>query len=310
MALPTIASNRLSLEVLLSALLSVRGLTHQYGDFTAVNNINLDVQAGQCFGLLGPNGAGKSTTMEILEGVLKPTQGEVRYRGLPIDKNFKQEIGIQFQQTTLPDYLTVEECLKLFSSFYQSHALIPHLIELCQLQEIASQLHYTLSGGQKQRLLLALSLINDPKLLFLDEPTTGLDPQARLHFWQLIRQVKKKGKTIILTTHYMEEAEQLCDQIVIMDRGEFIAEGSPQALLKENFLPQIVELEGAYTEQDFAGLPVRVTQCAGQIRVECHSFNDLLPALQVSPAAPNGIAIRKPHLEDLFLKLTGNELRL
>ncbi|MEZ9538718.1 ABC transporter ATP-binding protein, partial [Shewanella sp. 10N.286.51.B8] len=156
----------------MSVLLSVRGLTHRYGDFTAVNNINLDIEAGQCFGLLGPNGAGKSTTLEILEGVLKPTQGDIRYRGLPIKKNFKQEIGIQFQSTTLPDYLTVKDCLKLFASFYQSHAPISHLIELCQLQEVANQLHFTLSGGQKQRLLLALSLVNDPALLFLDEPTT------------------------------------------------------------------------------------------------------------------------------------------
>ncbi|MCL1060839.1 ABC transporter ATP-binding protein [Shewanella benthica] len=294
----------------MSVLLSVRGLTHRYGDFIAVNNINLDVKAGQCFGLLGPNGAGKSTTLEILEGVLKPTRGEVRYRGLPIDKNFKQEVGIQFQSTTLPDYLTVHDCLKLFSSFYQSHTSIPHLISLCQLQEVASQLHYTLSGGQKQRLLLALSLINDPALLFLDEPTTGLDPHARLHFWQLIKEVKQQGKTIILTTHYMEEAEQLCDQIAIMDRGKFIAEGSPETLLEENFLPQIVELNGVYSEQDFDGLPVRISQYAGQTRVECYSFNDLLPALKVSAGSTQGMAVRKPHLEDLFLKLTGNELRL
>ncbi|RTR38666.1 ABC transporter ATP-binding protein [Shewanella canadensis] len=294
----------------MSVLLSVRGLTHRYGDSIAVNNINLEIEAGQCFGLLGPNGAGKSTTLEILEGVLKPTRGEVLYRGLPIDKNFKQEIGIQFQSTTLPDHLTVYDCLKLFSSFYQSHTPLPHLIKQCQLSDIADQFHYTLSGGQRQRLLLALSLINDPALLFLDEPTTGLDPQARLHFWQLIREVKQQGKTIILTTHYMEEAEQLCDQIAIMDRGEFIAEGSPDSLLKDNFMPQIVELNGEYAEHDFDGLPVKISQCAGQTRVECHSFNDLLPMLKASPGSSSGMAVRKPHLEDLFLKLTGSELRL
>ncbi|WP_299805289.1 ABC transporter ATP-binding protein [uncultured Shewanella sp.] len=294
----------------MSVLLSVRDLTHRYGDFTAVNNISLDIQAGECYGLLGPNGAGKSTTLEILEGLLKPTQGQVLYRGLPIGKNFKQEVGIQFQSTTLPDYLTVSDCLKLFASFYQSHMPIAHLIHQCQLTEIADKLHYNLSGGQKQRLLLALSLINDPTLLFLDEPTTGLDPQARLHFWQLVREIKQQGKTIILTTHYMEEAEQLCDRIAIMDRGEFIAEGTPAALLGDNFLPQIVELDGIYSQQDFGALPVRLSQCAGRTRVECHSFNDLLPALSMNTSAANGMAIRKPNLEDLFLKLTGNELRI
>ncbi|WOT06749.1 ABC transporter ATP-binding protein [Shewanella youngdeokensis] len=294
----------------MSVLLSVRDLTHRYGDFTAVNNINLDVHVGQCVGLLGPNGAGKSTTMEILEGVLKPSHGEILYRGLPIDKNFKQEIGIQFQQTTLPDYLTVKECLKLFSSFYESHALISHVIQLCQLQEVANQYHYTLSGGQKQRLLLALSLINDPKLIFLDEPTTGLDPQARLHFWQLVKQIKQEGKTIILTTHYMDEAEQLCDQIVIMDKGQFVAEGSPEQLLNDNFLPQIIELDGLYPAYVFNSLPVKVSQCAGKTRIECQCFDDLLPALKRPDVSSQGMSVRKPNLEDLFLKLTGNELRI
>lgn len=293
----------------MSVLLSVRSLTHRYGDFTAVNNIHLDVQEGQCFGLLGPNGAGKSTTLEILEGVLKPTNGELRYRGFPINNNFKQEVGIQFQSTTLPEHLTVVDCLKLFSSFYQSHMPLANLIKLCQLSDIENNLHYTLSGGQKQRLLLALSLVNDPKLLFLDEPTTGLDPQARLHFWQLIREIKAKGKTIILTTHYMEEAEQLCDHIAIMDKGQFIAEGPPQDLLQQHFLPQIVELNGLYSNSDFNGLPVKTWHCAGKTRVECESFNELLPVLQ-GAVSSEGMVIRKPHLEDLFLKLTGSELRI
>lgn len=297
-------------EVVLSVLLSIRGLTHRYGDFTAVNNIDLDIEVGQCFGLLGPNGAGKSTTLEILEGILKPSSGSVLYRGRPIDKLFKHEVGIQFQSTSLPDNLTVTDCLKLFASFYQSHLPLKTLLSQCQLIEIADKLHYTLSGGQRQRLLLALSLINDPSLLFLDEPTTGLDPQARLHFWQLIRDIKKLGKTIVLTTHYMEEAEQLCDHIAIMDKGEFIAQGSPQSLLKENFLDQIVEFTGHYSEQDFSGLPVRVSMCAGKTRVECNSFTDLLPALKTSRKSSLGMAIRRPHLEDLFLKLTGNELRI
>lgn len=290
--------------------MSVRDLTHRYGDFTAVNNINLDIKAGECYGLLGPNGAGKSTTLEILEGLLKPTQGEVLYRGRAIDKNFKQEVGIQFQSTTLPDYLTVYDCLKLFASFYQSHTPIVHLIKLCQLTEIADKLHYNLSGGQKQRLLLALSLINDPTLLFLDEPTTGLDPQARLHFWQLVREIKKQGKTIILTTHYMEEAEQLCDRIAIMDRGQFITEGTPASLLSDNFLPQIVELNGLYSQQDFGDLPIRLSECAGRTRVECHSFNELIAAFKTTTRPLNGMSVRKPNLEDLFLKLTGNELRI
>ncbi|GIU32914.1 ABC transporter ATP-binding protein [Shewanella schlegeliana] len=294
----------------MSVLLSVRDLTHRYGEFVAVNNISLDIQPGECYGLLGPNGAGKSTTLEILEGLLKPTQGEVLYRGRAIDKTFKQEVGIQFQSTTLPDYLTVYDCLKLFASFYQSHTPIAHLIKQCQLSEIADKLHYNLSGGQKQRLLLALSLINDPSLLFLDEPTTGLDPQARLHFWQLVREIKQQGKTIILTTHYMEEAEQLCDRIAIMDRGQFIAEGTPADLLSDNFLPQIVELEGIYSQQDFGALPIRLSKCAGRTRVECHSFNELMTAFKKAAPSLNGMSVRKPNLEDLFLKLTGNELRI
>ena len=218
-------------------ILEVRNLVKQYRDLFAVNDVSFAIEAGQCFGLLGPNGAGKTTTIEIMEGIIKASQGQVLYQGQPVTSAIAQQIGIQFQHTALQDFLTVKETLDLFSSFYQQ--ALPHetLIELCDLSEFLNRDNRLLSGGQRQRLLLALALINDPEVVFLDEPTTGLDPQARRNFWQLIQNIKAQNKTIVLTTHYMDEAEQLCDQVVVMDHGKIIEQGSPIELLGQTLRP-------------------------------------------------------------------------
>lgn len=201
----------------------------------AVRDISLRVKPGICFGLLGPNGAGKSTTIEMMEGILKPTSGEILYFGKPIQKEYRQYIGIQFQQTSLQDFLKVTEVLDLFSSLYSNPLPKEKIIQLCNLDEILMRDCRRLSGGQRQRVLLAIALINDPKILFVDEPTTGLDPQARRDFWSLIQGIKAEGKTILLTTHYMEEAELLCNEIAIVDQGLVIAEGSPKELIQKYF---------------------------------------------------------------------------
>jgi len=184
-------------------ILEVRDLVKRYPGVTAVDGIRFAVEGGECFGLLGPNGAGKTTTVEMMEGITAPSAGEVLYRGRPVDAHFRQEVGIQFQSTALQDFLTVRETLKLFRSFYTKGLDIEELVQMCTLQEYVDRDARKLSGGQRQRLLLALALVNDPEVLFLDEPTTGLDPQARRNFWDLIRAIKARHKTVILTTHYM-----------------------------------------------------------------------------------------------------------
>ena len=189
----------------MSVAISVQELTKKYKDITAVNNISFNVEQGHCFGLLGPNGAGKTTTIEIMEGIISPTSGQVTYKGKgyqgkKVDDSISQQIGIQFQHTALQDFLTVKETLNLFSSFYQHTLAQEQVIELCDLKDFLNRDNRLLSGGQRQRLLLALALINDPEIIFLDEPTTGLDPHARRNFWQLIKNIKAQDKTIILAT--------------------------------------------------------------------------------------------------------------
>jgi len=214
-------------------IIEVKQLFKSYPKVKAVDGVSFNIEKGTCFGLLGPNGAGKTTTIEIIEGIHQADSGQILYKGEPIGSRFRQEVGIQFQSTALPDYLSVEEMLKLFGDLYPTKVSIEKLIELCELGEFRDRRTKKLSGGQRQRLLLALALVNDPDILFLDEPTTGLDPQARRHFWQLIEGIKKQEKSIVLTTHYMEEAYVLCDYIIIMDQGKIIAEGAPDSLLKK-----------------------------------------------------------------------------
>jgi ABC-2 type transport system ATP-binding protein len=188
----------------MTAILSVGNLVKRYADVAAVNGISFSVQAGTCFGLLGPNGAGKSTTIEIIEGIREPTSGAVLYKGQPLGPRYREEIGLQFQQTALQEYLSVEETLALFRQLYHKRADLPDLIALCSLEPFLRADVQTLSGGQRQRLLMALALINDPELIFLDEASTGLDPRARRAFWTLVKGLVARGKTVVMTTHYMD----------------------------------------------------------------------------------------------------------
>jgi ABC-2 type transport system ATP-binding protein len=289
------------------AILSVRDLRKHYPNNKAVDGISFDIEEGSCLGLLGPNGAGKSTTVEMLEGLVKPTSGEILYRGSPLGSRYRERIGIQFQNTALQDFLTVRENLQFFRSLYKDGVSIDSLIEACHLEEFLDRDHRKLSGGQRQRMLLAIALVNDPDLVFLDEPTTGLDPQARRNFWDLVLQIKQRGKTVVLTTHYMEEAYLLCDDIAIMDHGHILARGSPQQLLAEHFNDSVLELPNTAVEGHAVALPfVRKLD-----RVEFSSA-DVNRSLQQLIAAGLSLAqlkIRPRTLEDLFLKLTGTELR-
>lgn len=290
-------------------ILEVRDLVKHYPNVQAVNGISFSVAPGTCFGLLGPNGAGKTTTVEIMEGIIRPTSGDVLYRGEPLGRRFKQEAGIQFQSTSLQDYLTVRDTLRLFRDFYRRGMTLDELIDICSLADILDQDARKLSGGQRQRLLLAIALVNDPTVIFLDEPTTGLDPQARRNFWELIRRIKARDKTVLLTTHYMEEAYLLCDRIVIMDHGRIIAEGAPRELLAEHFRDVVLELP----RDDFDGVAGiasgAVVESAGRIEISTGDVNATLRELLAANVSLGRLRIRARTLEDLFLELTGKELR-
>src|SRR5271170_318981 len=224
--------------------LLLRGLRKAFADVVAVDGLDLEVKRGECFGLLGPNGAGKTTTIEICEGLTTPDAGTVELLGLSWAKSaneLRRRIGIQLQETQFPDKLTVDETLRLFRSFFPRGLSVDESIKTAQLEEKRGSRVGGLSGGQKQRLAMACALVGDPELLFLDEPTTGLDPQARRHLWDLVDQLKLAGRTIILTTHYMDEAERLCDRVAIMDHGKIIALGTPQQLIASIGGEHIVE---------------------------------------------------------------------
>lgn len=289
-------------------LLQIKNLTKRFSDTTAVNEISFNVPKGKCFGLLGPNGAGKTTTIEMLEGILKPTSGTILFEQKPIDQSYYQKIGIQFQHTAIQDFLSVKETLHLFSNFYQQTLPIDSLIELCALNEIIDRDTRKLSGGQKQRLLLALALINNPKLLFLDEPTTGLDPQSRRNFWQLINNIKARNKTVLLTTHYMDEAESLCDEILIIDKGKIIQQGTPQALLKEHFKGSIVSLPYALKDL-LKKKKIEFTTHNNHVEIQTVDIDTSIKILLENDIALDDLQVRSPNLEDLFIKLTGHKLR-
>lgn len=292
-------------------MIQVRQLSKHYKQVKAVDDVSFDVEKGHCFGLLGPNGAGKTTTIEIMEGILMPTSGTVDFQGLDASE-VSQHIGIQFQHTALQDYLTVKETLALFKAFYKQSLDVDTLIEWCDLEDIIDRDNRLLSGGQRQRLLLALALINDPQIVFLDEPTTGLDPQSRRHFWKLIANIKAQQKTVILTTHYMDEAEQLCDQIVIMDHGKVIEQGSPKDLLDRHFnrvfltLPavdiDIGELNGILDDDEW-----HINQQRVEIATE--HVESTVKRLISAQVPLTGLHVKSANLDDLFLKLTGHSLR-
>ena len=290
-------------------ILEVRHLVKQYGKFKAVDDTSFAIAEGTCFGLLGPNGAGKTTSMEVMEGILNPTSGEIAYRGKPRDTSFKEEIGIQFQQTALLAFLSVAETLKTFQSLYRKKQGLDSLLGKCHLEELQKQPNDKLSGGQRQRLLLAIALINDPKLLFLDEPSTGLDPQARRNLWELVENVQAEGKTIILTTHYMEEAQELCDEIAIMDQGRIIAAGSPQELIDRYCEGVTVTLPGYdadFPEDDF---PLQFNRMDDVVEIYAKDVKMCLQAFMDFNLDIQDMTVRAPNLEDVFLKLTGKQLR-
>ena len=292
-----------------AAILEVENLVKQYPGTTAVAGVSFSVPEGVCFGLLGPNGAGKTTTIEIMEGILPPTAGEVRYRGEPLGARFREDAGILFQRTALQDFLTVRQSIALFRGLYAHGLEVDELVRLCALEKLARRDARKLSGGQQQRLLLAIALVNDPAVLFLDEPTTGLDPQARRNFWELVQSIKARRKTIILTTHYMEEAELLCDEIAIMDRGHIIAQGPPRRLLHEHFAEVLLELPRHEFPPAARDLPLNIIDASDRVEISTHDLEATLRTLLEARVPLGHLRIRPGNLEDLFLELTGKELR-
>lgn len=293
----------------MAALLEIKNLVKKYNTVTAVNGASLSVEQGICFGLLGPNGAGKTTTIEVIEDVIPPTSGEIIYKGKPRTSSFKDEVGIQFQTTSLLSFLTVRETLETFQSLYRNAADIDNLVELCQLGEFQHQYNDRISGGQRQRFLLAMALINRPELLFLDEPSTGLDPQARRNLWDLIQHIRQEGKTIILTTHYMEEAQYLCDEIAIMDYGKIIARGTPQELIKQYSPEMTVILPSSSLDHNLDWLPLPYRKVNDAVEIQTNDVNSCLNLLISQNVDLSDLTVRSPSLESVFLNLTGRQLR-
>jgi ABC-2 type transport system ATP-binding protein len=303
--------------------LAVRDLRKYYADVRAVDGLDLSVAPGECFGLLGPNGAGKTTTIEVCEGLLVPDAGQVELLGLQWEhheKELRQRLGIQLQETQLAEKLTVEETVRLFRSFYDRGRTVDEVIGLVQLDEKRNARVGKLSGGQKQRLALACAIVGDPDLLFLDEPTTGLDPQSRRQLWDLITEFKALGRTILLTTHYMDEAEILCDRVAIVDHGKVIALGTPQELIASLGAEHVVEFVPAEntTPIDEAELRqldgvISVRRVASGYELQVAALHRAVPALL---AWLTRLRIELAHLtthsatlEDVFVSLTGRQLR-
>ncbi|MEE4607249.1 MAG: ABC transporter ATP-binding protein [Desulfobacteraceae bacterium] len=292
----------------MTAIIEVRHLVKRYRQLTAVDDVSFACAPGICFGLLGPNGAGKTTTIEIIEGVTAADAGEVRYRDQPRDARFHQEVGIMFQQTALLDFLTVGETLETFAALYRQPADLAHLIERCRLDEILGQMNQRVSGGQRQRLLLALALVNRPRLVFLDEPSTGLDPQARKDLWDIIEAIKAEGSTLILTTHYMEEAQRLCDEVAIMDHGRIIAQGTPQALIERHCSGVTIGLPAHRLEAVGTPTPWPVHRVRDRIEIRTEDARGVLAELMRRHVDLTDMTVRSPTLENVFLKLTGRKL--
>lgn len=289
-----------------SSIIELKNLSKSYGSLRAVDNVSFRIEEGTCFGLLGPNGAGKTTTIEMMESILKPDSGEILFRGTPIDSRFKERVGIQFQSTALPEYITVRETLELFSSFYPSPRPIEEVAELCSLGDLMKRDNQKLSGGQRQRLLLGIAIVSHPEVVFLDEPTTGLDPQARRHFWELIERIRSENTTVVITTHYMDEAETLCDQIVIMDQGKVLEQDTPASLLDRHFPGALVRVPETDTPKV---LPEGASLNAQGLEIVSTNLDDTLKQLLEARVNLEGLTIHKPNLEDLFIKLTGSSLR-
>ncbi|GGK19744.1 ABC transporter ATP-binding protein [Caldalkalibacillus thermarum] len=302
----------------MESMIQVSHLSKAYGDLQAVDNVSFDVKEGEIFGLLGPNGAGKTTTLEIMEGLREPDAGEVLINGISVQKEparIRPLIGVQLQSTSLFDLLKVEEILTLYASFYSQRLPVEKILKQLNLEDKRHSLVKTLSGGQKQRLAIGIALIHDPRVVFLDEPTTGLDPQNRRSLWDIILSLKSAGKTIILTTHYMEEAHILCDRLAIMDRGKVKALGTPDKLISSLAMEHAVQFTNPQNEEDFSGLRgvTKVSTVNDQVILYTTKLQDTLTDL-IRWADAQGqtllnLETRQATLEDVFLHLTGRSLR-
>jgi ABC-2 type transport system ATP-binding protein len=304
-----------------AAAIRCSGLRKCYGNLCAVDGLDLEVRVGECFGLLGPNGAGKTTTAEILEGLTEPTAGSVELFGqgwgTRSDRQVRERIGVALQETRLPEKLTVQETLVLFSSFYRSRRPVEDAIAALGLEEKRNEQTGKLSGGQRQRLALACALVGNPDMLFLDEPTTGLDPQARLRIWGVIEEFLHAGGTVFLTTHHMEEAERLCHRVGVIDHGRLIALGSPEELIDRLDAEQIVamRLDRSIPHEGLALLKgVRQVEATGDtLRLAVRSLGHTLPGVLAEVAGQGAqvltLETHRPTLEDVFVHLTGRGLR-
>ena len=305
----------------MSIVVKVDNLTKRYGDLTAVNDISFSIDKGEIFGLLGPNGAGKTTTVEMMEGLRKPDDGSIEICGIDALKkpgNIKELIGAQLQSTTIYDQIRVKEVIDLFGNYYKKSIPSSKLLEEVSLTDKKNAFYRTLSGGQKQRVAMALAIVNDPEVLFLDEPTTGLDPQARRNVWSIITNLRKRGKTIILTTHYMEEAEQLCQRVGIIDHGEIIALDTPSNLIANTGLKSTIEFSVSQedSEKILQGLKGigKVTQQSDNkfilnTKESSKTLKELTRFSDKNNINMDNISVRKATLEDVFLSLTGRRLR-
>jgi ABC-2 type transport system ATP-binding protein len=310
-------------EIASKSALRVRQLQKAYKDVVAVDGLDLEVQAGECFGLLGPNGAGKTTTVEICEGLTQPDSGEVEVLGRRWSSDasqLRQRLGIQLQDTQLSEKLTVYETVRLFRSFFRQGAGASEVIARVQLEEKQNSRVGDLSGGQKQRLALACALVGDPDFLFLDEPTTGLDPQARRQLWELIEEFKESGRTILLTTHYMDEAERLCDRVAIMDHGKEIALGTPRELIASTCAEQMVEFTAGSASHALDVPALRRIEGVREVRtqndaviLQVTELHTSVPALIAELTRQNvpltELRTHSATLEDVFVTLTGRHLR-
>jgi ABC-2 type transport system ATP-binding protein len=303
-----------------------RDLVKRYADVTAVNGLDLEVRTGECFGLLGPNGAGKTTTVEILEGLLAPTSGDVEILGRrwATDEDWlREQLGVSLQQTFLPERLTVREILALFRSLVARGRDVDDAIDLVALRDKAGARYAALSGGQRQRLAVACALVGDPKLLFLDEPTTGLDPQSRRMLWDVVLTFKKEGGSVVLTTHYMDEAERLCDRVGVVDHGKMIALGTPKELIDSLGGNQIVEITvGDDAEEKLAAVADALAGAPGVQHARAQVGRVILTVTELHVALPGVLAELRARgldltnlsthhatLEDVFVTLTGRALR-
>jgi ABC-2 type transport system ATP-binding protein len=304
----------------MSGQIVVRSLRKQFPKVLAVAGVDLDVAKGEVFGLLGPNGAGKTTTLEMIEGLTTPDGGEISVFGLNWRQNaqeIRSRIGVQLQATSLYNKITPREALDLFGSYYPKRRGTEELLELVQLKDKADAYHVTLSGGQMQRLALALALVNDPEVVFLDEPTAGLDPQGRRSLWEVVRRMKAEGRTTMLTTHYMDEAEALCDRLAILDHGKILRSGTPAELIAGLGIPSVVELTfdgDAPAPSAFATRLSTAVEARGDIwEIPTRDPKTLLPRLfstiESEHLEYNQVHVRRATLEDVFLQLTGRSLR-